>query len=72
MTGKWLFRMAAYTLLAVIGVAFVQTSSCRASDHLFFERVAGRMDMWVILDLLAGRHPYVKTGWLTRSLCTNS
>jgi hypothetical protein len=54
--GKFLFKLATYTLLAVIGIAFALNILLPGFGLVFFERVADRMDTWVLLGLclLAG------------------
>ena len=56
MAGKFLFKMATCTLLAVIGVAFALNLLLPGFGPLFFERVGDRMDTWILISicLLAG------------------
>jgi hypothetical protein len=56
MAGKFLFKMATYLLLAVIGLAFALNVLLPGFGPLFFERVGNRMDTWFLMGicLLAG------------------
>jgi hypothetical protein len=56
MAGKFLFKMATYVLLAVIGLAFALNVLLPGFGPFFFERVGNRMDTWLLIGicLLAG------------------
>ena len=58
MAGKFFFKMATYTLLAVIAVAVALNVLVPGFGPVFFEKMSDRMDIWILLGacLLAGTY----------------